>query len=140
MLTIFTTPKPFVGIFETIQINAIKSWKNLSPEIEVILLGNDLGVAEISDKYGCIHIPNVPLSDFGTPLVSGLFSEAEIVAKNDILCYVNCDIIFNNTLLESIRIVKSWKKFLLVGQRYDVDILEALNLMVSQNRVRPTEH
>jgi hypothetical protein len=45
MITIFATPKPFVGPIKIIQDNAIESWKRLIPECEVILLGKDSGTA-----------------------------------------------------------------------------------------------
>ena len=34
MITIFATPKNFEGIFNTIQNNALNSWRALSDEIE----------------------------------------------------------------------------------------------------------
>jgi hypothetical protein len=41
MLTLFTTAKPFEGHSGVIQRNALKSWKLLHPDIEIILFGDD---------------------------------------------------------------------------------------------------
>jgi len=46
MLTIFTTPKPFEGHIDTIQRNALSSWKALSGSPEVLIIGNELGAKE----------------------------------------------------------------------------------------------
>jgi hypothetical protein len=51
MLTIFTIPKPFRGHIEVIQRNAIESWLRLRPQCEIILCGDDPGVAEAASEY-----------------------------------------------------------------------------------------
>jgi hypothetical protein len=123
MLTIFTTPKAFVGHNKITQENAIQSWKRLVPKCEVILLGNDSGTAEAASQFGCKHIADVECSEYGTPLISSLFFEAERSATNPILCYVNSDIMFTNKLIDAVKLVQGMRKFLLVGQRHNVDIL-----------------
>ena len=45
MLTLFSTCKPFHGHNGVIQRNALKSWRLLHPDIEIILFGDDEGVA-----------------------------------------------------------------------------------------------
>ena len=46
MFTLFTTPKPFQGHIGVIQRNALRSWKRLHPDVEVMLFGDDEGAAE----------------------------------------------------------------------------------------------
>ena len=46
MLTLFTTPKPFRGIFATIQRNALRSWTLLRPACDVLLFGNEDGIIQ----------------------------------------------------------------------------------------------
>ena len=46
MLTFFTTAKPFREHDAIIQRNALKSWKLLHPDVEVIFFGDDEGAAE----------------------------------------------------------------------------------------------
>ena len=46
-LTLFTSPKPFTNPhIAVIQRNAIRSWLNLGAEVEVLLLGEEEGLAE----------------------------------------------------------------------------------------------
>ena len=52
MLTVFSTPKPFVGHVGVIQRNAISSWMRLHPDVEVILVGDDAGTAEVCAEFG----------------------------------------------------------------------------------------
>jgi len=76
MLTIFSVPKPFHGRIGVIQTNAIRSWVLLRPACEVILFGNEEGTAEIASRFGIRHIPDVERNEYGTPLVSSVFSTA----------------------------------------------------------------
>lgn len=61
MLTIFAAPKPFYGYIGVIQTNAIQSWLLLRPECEVILFGDEEGMAEeldfIKENYKNTNIP-----------------------------------------------------------------------------------
>src|SRR5215470_10391406 len=93
MLTLFTTPKPFVGHIAVIQRNALQSWKCLHPDVEVILFGNDEGVADIARELGLRHIPELDNNEFGTPLLDDLFHKAETAARFSTLGYINADII-----------------------------------------------
>ena len=59
LITFFSAPKPFTDPhIATIQRNAIKSW-TLLPDVEVILLGEETGLAEAARELGVKHIPNV---------------------------------------------------------------------------------
>jgi len=128
MLTIFSTPKPFRGHIGTIQRNAIQSWKRLHPDVEVILFGDDEGAAEAAREFGIQHVPDVPRNEFGTKLLRGFFEPAQRMARNDRLCYVNCDIILTNSLVTAVDLTASnFQKFLVVGRRLDTDIAEPWN-------------
>lgn len=126
MLTIFTTPKPFTGHNGVIQTNAIRSWLALKPTPEILVLGNDEGVAEVCAKFGLRHLPKVECNEYGTPLVSSLFSLAQETASRDILCYVNADIILLSDFLPAIRQVKA-QSYLIIGQRWDLDVNEPID-------------
>lgn len=121
MLTIFTIPKPFKGHIADIQKNAIKSWLKLRPECEIILYGDDAGVAEAAAEFGVRHIPDVSKTEFGTPLLDSVFDSAQQIAAHKVVCYVNADIILFNDLLEAVKNI-TFEKYLIVGQRWDVDI------------------
>jgi hypothetical protein len=93
MLTIFALPKAFTGKFDLIQKNAIRSWARLRPQPEIILFGDDEGTAEMAAEIGSRHEPEVARNEYSTPLVDRLFARAQAVAANELLCYVNSDII-----------------------------------------------
>lgn len=121
MLTIFATCKPFRGHNAVIQRNAIRSWTLLGNDVEVILLGDDEYTAEVAHEFGLRHIGDIPCNEYGTPLVSALFAQAEAAASFDRLCYVNADIILTTDFLASVQRLR-WERFLMVGQRWDVEV------------------
>lgn len=126
MLTIFTIPKPFNGHNNIIQKNAIKSWMQLKPECEIVLFGDDDGVAETAHELGVKHIPSVEKNEFGTPLLSSAFSSAQQLAKNDILMYANADVIFFQDLIEAVQRIDK-HRFLICGRRWDLDVKEEID-------------
>lgn len=130
MITIFTIPKPFVGLDDIHQRNAIQSWLAIRPECEIILCGNDQGVAEAAQEYGVAHITDIPVNEFGTPYLDAAFQHAQQIAKNDLICYVNADIIFPPNLVESIASIP-FQKFLGVGRRFNLDVDQLVDF---QNR------
>lgn len=123
MLTIFAAPKAFRGHIAVIQRNAIRSWSLLRPACDVVLLGDEAGIAEVAAEYGVRHIPEVERTASGTPLISGLFREAERTSERDVFCYVNSDIILMSDLLAATeRVVAMKRRFLLVGHRWNLDV------------------
>ncbi len=127
-LTIFAIPKAFHGHTGMIQKNALESWTRLKPRPEIILFGSDPGIAEVAQELNMRHIPAVALSDHGTPLVRDLFRQAEALAPTETLAYVNADIILGQDFLDAVTTVQEEvSRFLLVGQRWDLDISESLN-------------
>ena len=59
LITLFSAPKPFTNPhIAMIQRNAIKSW-TLLPDVEVILLGEEEGLAEAAQELGVKHMPHV---------------------------------------------------------------------------------
>ena len=123
MITIFTTPKDFTGIYKTIQVNALKSWRSISNEIEIIIFGDSKGSKEAAEEVGAEYIPNVKCSDRGTPLLSDLFQQADERAKYSILTFINADIILPEIFFDEVMTVsKCFNKFLMVGHRWDMDI------------------
>lgn len=125
MLTIFSTCKPFRGNIAIIQRNAIKSWTLLGPDVEVILLGDDEGTAEVARDLGVRHLPDVDKSEMGTPLMDSIFKKAQAAASHLLMAYVNADIILMSDFRRAVaRISKS--RFLLLGPRWDLEVTEEL--------------
>jgi len=120
MLTLFAMPKPFRAHTAIIQRNAISSWTQLRPPCQILLFGNEHGTADVAKESGICHVPEVARNEYGTPLVNDLFDRAQRLAGNDLLCYVNSDIILLSDFVRAIRRIP-FRRFLMVGQRWDVD-------------------
>ena len=128
-LTIFSAPKPFTNPhIRTIQRNAIQSWKALGPDVQVILIGQEEGMAETAAEFGVMHLPDVRRNPSGTPLVSSIFDLARQACDSPLLAYINADILVLPDFLESARQAASLQsEFLLVGQRWDLDVRTPLD-------------
>ena len=126
MITIFSIPKAFKGHIDIIQRNALKSWTKLGSGCEVILFGDDEGVEEAAEEFGVTHVSDILKNEHGTPLLDFVFEKAQQMAKQNKMCYVNADIILLNDIVEAVKQV-NFDKFLMVGQRWDVDIDELLD-------------
>lgn len=128
LLTLFTTPKPFKDPhIVTIQRNALRSWKALGKDVEIVLVGDEHGMPEIAEEFGLIHRPEARINEQGTPLISSIFDLGRAENSSPYLAYVNTDIILFPDFIETLKTIGSQlQKFLLVGQRYDMDILEEL--------------
>jgi hypothetical protein len=127
-ITIFATPKKFDGHIGVIQRNAISSWTRIQPKPEVILFGTEPGTAELARELGMRHVSAVKCNEWGTPLVSDLFAQAEQLGSGSVVCYVNADIILFDDFAEAISRVSLWsERFLMVGRRTDLDVREPLD-------------
>ena len=128
LITLFSAPKPFTDPhIGTIQRNAIKSWI-LLPEVEIILLGKETDLAETARELGVRHIPNVERNNNGTPLISSMFQLARENSISDLLCIVNADMILLPDFVEAAQqAVKLKDKFVLLSQRWDLDMTESLD-------------
>jgi len=152
VITFFTTPKPFAGHIDVIQRNALESWKRLHPDVEVILFGNEKGAAEVCRELGLRHEPETERNRLGTPRADFLFQRARELARHDLLCYSNCDILLLDDFCAALpRVTRQFDAFLMAGRRWDVDIREPLDfnrpdwssqvrdLALRTNRQRPAQ-
>lgn len=123
MLTFFTTAKSFTEHSRIIQCNALKSWKLTHPDVEVIIFGDEQGVAEVCAEMQLRHVPHVERHESGMKYLSYLFARAQEIARHNYLCYSNCDIIQLPQFRLAFEKVLAWKKrFLMVGRRWDTDV------------------
>ena len=121
--TIFATPKAFHGHIGIIQRNAIASWTKLEPRPEIILFGEDQGTAEVAQELGIRHVPKIRCNEFGTPMLDDIFAQAQQLATNEIVTYVNADIILLQDFLEAVKQVsQQYDEFMMIGRRWDIDI------------------
>ena len=128
MLTFLTIPKPFRGRIGAIQRNALRSWSMLRPACHIILFGDEDGTAEAAAEFDAGHVPDVALTEFGTPLLNDLFKRAPRLADTPLLCYANADIILMDDFMRAAGAVNRLKRpFLMIGQRRDLDVSQPLD-------------
>lgn len=123
LITLFSAPKPFVDPhISTIQHNAIGSWTHL-PDTEVLLLGEEDGLAGAAKELGVRHLANVKCNANGTPLISSMFRLARENSSSPLLCIVNADMLLMRDFVEAARRAQQLKeKFVMLSQRWDADI------------------
>ena len=123
-LTLFSAPKSFGNPrIDMIQRNAIRSWLHLGPDVQVLLIGKEAGLAEVSAEYGVPLLSNVERNEQGTPLVNSIFSLARQANSAPLLAYVNADILLLPDFPENARLIyQQLSNFLVVGQRWDLDV------------------
>lgn len=125
-LTIFSAPKGFNGHFGIIQENAIRSWLCLRPKPKIVLFSNEAGTADAARRLHVL-VNAVETNSHGTPLLSNMFSQADTLAAADMVAFISADIILTQRIVEAARIAMEWSpRFLLVGQRHDVDVRRLL--------------
>lgn len=126
MLTIFTVPKPFIGLADVQQRNAIQSWLRLTPKCQIILYGDDPSVITAASELGVESMSTIKSNEFGTPFLDSVFSNVYAQAKFPLLCYVNSDIILMNSFTDAIARIKL-KKYLAIGQRTNLNLIDPIN-------------
>jgi hypothetical protein len=90
--------------------------------VEVLLLGDEYGTAEVAAEVGAMHSPAIDLNEFGTPRVNSLFGEAHrVAAPNSALAYVNADLILFGDFADAVTRIRL-RRFLLAGRRRDLSI------------------
>ncbi|HEX7557462.1 MAG TPA: hypothetical protein VF338_12610 [Leptolinea sp.] len=147
MISIFTAPKPFTNPhIAMIQRNAIRSWKAVGAE--VILVGDDEGIADTAIELDVKHMPDVTCNEYGTPRIDSIFELGRKAAEGSILAIVNTDVMLLpdfNTTAEMVS--QTQKKFLIIGQRWDLDVREELEFsdgwiarLMSEIKTRARRH
>lgn len=120
-----------------IQRNALKSW-TLLPDVEVILLGEETGLAEAAKELGVKHIPHVERNANGVPLISSMFKLARENSNSELLCIINADMVLMPDFVENAKqAVKLKDQFVLLSQRWDYDITSPIDFAEGwQSRLR----
>jgi len=123
LITLFSAPKAFTDPhIAMIQRNAIKSW-TLLPDVEIILLGQETGLAEAAGELGVNYLPMVARNESGTPLISSMFQLARENSNSDLLCIINADMILMSDFIGVAKQASRLKdKFILLSQRWDFNI------------------
>ena len=128
MLTVFSIPKAFSGHFGVIQRNAVRSWRALGDNVQVVLVGDEEGVAEEAAELGVEHIGDVARSERGTPRIDDAFARVDAVAAQPLRCFVNTDVILLDDLLPAVRrVAEHFDRFLVVGGTRELDLEQEID-------------
>ncbi len=124
LLTLFSAPKPFTNPhIATIQRNAIRSWLELGADSQVILIGDEEGLADVASEFGVMLLPDVRRNEQGTPLVSSIFALARQVSDTPVLAYVNGDILLLPDFVQAARqVAEQLENYLIVSSRWDLRV------------------
>jgi hypothetical protein len=152
LITIFSAPKPFTDPhIDVIQRNAIQSWIRLGVDVEVILVGEEDGMADVAAEYGVRMLTQVERNASGTPLVSSIFDLVRQASHSPFLAYVNADILLLPDLVQATCQAGNAlqgdhndefssggdEAFLLIGQRWDLEVTAPLEYSASwQERLK----
>ncbi|MBN2301156.1 MAG: hypothetical protein JXN60_01435 [Lentisphaerae bacterium] len=99
----------------------------MQPRCQIVLLGDEKGVAEVAAEFGVAHIPDIDRTPYGTPLVSEIFSKTYNLFPAARMCYVNGDIILRQDLIQATRQLQH-KRFVLVARRTNITLSEEVNI------------
>jgi hypothetical protein len=98
----------------------------LRPACEVILFGEEEGVGEFAAGLDIQVVKDIERNESGLPLISAIFRRGQEMARYNLICYSNADIILMGDFTTAVNRV-NLPKFLLVGQRRDLEINEMLD-------------
>ena len=121
MLTILCSPKPFVGEAARNQLNAMRSWRAIDPDVEIIIFGVPQGAAEAAAETGSVLVPEIACSPSGAPSFNAMVEYAWQHGRHDQQAYVNADILLDESILRAVQMARlRFETSLLVGERVDL--------------------
>ena len=125
LITIFAIPKPFDTSTDQIQRNAINSWSRLGPEVKVLLIGDETGIAETAAELEVDHSSGLKFNQHGTPLVSSAFEIAHRETQSPFLVYCNCDVILMPDFVDAVKLLATEQRdtrLVAFGRRTDLKV------------------
>lgn len=122
MFTIFTVPKPFVHPLDVIQRNAIRSWRTVYPQAQLILFGDEGGIAALAADVGAEHQAAVAVTPFGAPRLDDVFARADAAARFPLRCFVNSDVVLLDDHPKALGALEPFGRLLAIGETWDVPI------------------
>ncbi len=93
-------------------------------DAEVILFGQEAGVAEAAARAGVRHEADILRNGSGTPLVSDAFDRARALARHEHVVFVNTDIVLTSDFVRAVTALDrtSLGMWVMIGQRHDLDV------------------
>ncbi len=136
LITLFSAPKAFTDpTIALMQRNAILSWTLLG-DVDVLLLGEEAGLAEAAHELGVRHSAAVAFNPNRVPLVSSMIKAARDSGESPLLCIINTDIILTSDFVVAARhaaAMASEEKmppdYVLLSRRWDLDVKEPLDFV-----------
>jgi hypothetical protein len=129
VLTILTIPKPFVGHIGDIQRNAIESWLGLRHDVQIVLIGDEPGIADVAHEMGVQHVGGIETSKRGTPRLDSAFAAAATAARFPLWSLINADIVLLDDFLQAVdRVAKAFGQFVMVGECRDLPVAGRIRL------------
>jgi hypothetical protein len=132
MISFLTSLKPFRGTTAVQQRNALRSWRAVVPGSEIIVFGAVEGGEDMIAELKATYRPDGACNEYGTPLISAMFAEAQRIGRHSVLCYINGDIILLPDFAAAIARLARWKTFAAVGQRWDLDWEQPIDFQQSR--------
>lgn len=129
MLSIFSIPKPFIGIDDLHQTNAINSWKRLVGGHRIILIG-DSAMHSVARRLGVRCVPGVKTNDQGTPLVNSAIELVQQHTETPYLAYCNCDVILFEEFTSAVELLigrSEWDRFFATTRRINLAVDDVVN-------------
>jgi hypothetical protein len=99
------------------QANAVGSWLAI-PDAEVLVYGPNAPAPHLRIR----HIQSISSNVFGTPLLDAMFATAQRIARHELICFANGDIIFLDDLERFAPRLAGWPRFLSVGRRQNLNL------------------
>lgn len=130
MLTIFAACRPFEGRMRAIQRNAIETWRALPIENEILLIGNEDGIAEAALELGASHIPVAEEYQHGTFSIPVYERLARAHASGDMLLQISADCMllsFFEAYDALTNFACKYPSCIGVGRRWDIPFPDALD-------------
>lgn len=118
MLTLYAVMKGFEGEYAHIQENAVQSWRWAFPDEQFLFFGDDeAGVVDMARTYGATALA-MERTEGGAPLLPDIVEQAAAFAREDVLLFVNADIILEPQFAQAARTVAgAFGQFLLTARR-----------------------
>ncbi|CAA3026305.1 Hypothetical predicted protein [Olea europaea subsp. europaea] len=112
-ITIFTAPRPFVGLVGERQVLAIQSWLSLPENVNIVLFSQDSSAISFADEFGSrVSLePNIDFTFLGTPFFHTMVARS-LASSSDISVLIDPDTIllpdFISTLEYAYKLDQDW--------------------------------
>jgi hypothetical protein len=122
MLTVFSIPGAFAGRAGELQRNAVRSWLRIGARVQVVLVGDEPGVAEISRELGLVQLPEIERSERGSPLLDDVFARVDEAAAYTLRAFVDPRLVLLDGFERAVtRVAYTYSRFLAVGRSVAVE-------------------